>query len=164
MKHHMSDHVDSHKGEMFRESCDEVRTRLNRMVREVEEAMANKTDEVFICMSRDYTEIISGKKSSGEVMPKAERQMRAEVARRIQEREQANAEVDEAEEKAGTGAVDDPNAPEATAATDEPLDEGESSAAQLKAELVDDDMGNNRAFRSYAGDMDWDFLSELTIP
>jgi len=41
---------------MFGESCDEVKKLLIKMCRNVQEQMANKTDEVFVKMSRDYTE------------------------------------------------------------------------------------------------------------
>lgn len=52
--------------------------------------MANKSEEVFVRMSRDYTEIVAGKKSFGQIMPKWERQMRSDIARAIEEREKQN--------------------------------------------------------------------------
>jgi hypothetical protein len=48
-------------------------------------------------MSRDYMEIVAGKRPSGEVMPKWERQMRAAVREAIKNREKRNLEADRAE-------------------------------------------------------------------
>ena len=132
MKHYMTNHIETQRAEMFRESCDEVRTRLNAMAREVEELMANKADEVFLHMSRDYTEIVVGKKTTGEVMPKAERHMRAEVAELIQDREEANIKVEQAHEEAS--AVNSRDA----SANDENPDEDDAVASQLRAEVASD--------------------------
>lgn len=145
MKKYMTDHVESHCGNMFQDSCDEVKQRLTQMLREVKSAMTeyvfrfifssqwtpfhghisgvntfgtlkppsysypfytkglltrrfhSKSDEVFMCMSRDYMEIVAGKRPSGEVMPKWERQMRAAVREAIKNREKRNLEADRAE-------------------------------------------------------------------
>ena len=72
--------------------------------------MANKTDEVYMNMSRDYLEVISGNKVEGKMMQKWERQMRAEVAKIISDREAANLEADEAEEKAKLETLDEAHA------------------------------------------------------
>ena len=45
-----------------------------------------------------YVQVISRSQVHGQIMPKVERQMRAEVARAIEEREKANMEADEAVE------------------------------------------------------------------
>ena len=93
----MSDHVESHRGEMFRESCQEVKQRLTQMLRDVKLGMTDKTDEVFMCMSRDYMEIVAGKRPTGQVMPKWERQIRAAIRQAIEDREKRNLEAAEAE-------------------------------------------------------------------
>ena len=67
------------------------------MVRDVKAAMSDKTDEVFMSMSRDYMEVILGKKSTGQAMPKWERFMRAAVRQAIEDREKRNLEADKAE-------------------------------------------------------------------
>ena len=56
----MSTYIDSHRANMFTDSCEEVRKRLNHMCRQVEEQMANKADKVFMNVQRDYTEIVTG--------------------------------------------------------------------------------------------------------
>jgi len=98
MKQHMNSQVESNL-DMFAESCDEVKKRLVKMCREVEEAVANRADEVFVNMFRDYMEVISGNKVKGQMMEKGEWQMRAEVAKLIESRNKANVEADEADER-----------------------------------------------------------------
>jgi hypothetical protein len=75
---------------MFRESTREVKDHLKEMCRKVEEEMSNKADEVFILMRRDYMTVITGAHMpQGQVMPKAERLARSEIAmiiRRVEER------------------------------------------------------------------------------
>ncbi|ESZ90745.1 hypothetical protein SBOR_8879 [Sclerotinia borealis F-4128] len=72
MKDHMHNHIDQSRHAMFTESCDEVKTRLNKMCQTVEESMNNKIDEVFMLMRRDYLQVLNGAQISGEVMPKCE--------------------------------------------------------------------------------------------
>ena len=50
----MQDHIDQVRHTMFSQSAEEVRNRLKIMLRQIEESMANKADEVFIQISRDY--------------------------------------------------------------------------------------------------------------
>jgi len=76
--------------DMFAESCTEVKQRLTKMCKEVNEAMSVKAEEVFTNMSRDYTQVISGRDAQGQMMPKQERLMRAEVAKAFEELELAN--------------------------------------------------------------------------
>jgi hypothetical protein len=90
MKAHMTTHVDQHRQTMFRESTEEVKKHLKQMCGQVEEQMMNKADEVFVLMRRDYMTVITGQHMpQGHVMPKWERSMKAEIAKLIQEREDA---------------------------------------------------------------------------
>jgi hypothetical protein len=99
MKNHMATHVDTARSEMFKESCDEVRTRLVSMCRQVEQSMGIQTDAIFIKMQRDYMEVVSGTRlAQGQTMPKQERQMRSDVAQTIEDFEKAAAEVQKATE------------------------------------------------------------------
>ena len=109
--------------------------------------MANKADEVFMCMSRDYTEIIAGKVSSDGVIPKAERQMRAGVAKLIEEREEANATVED--DDGAVGHTDIPEAP--TAADKNPI--VDNPALGVKAEVADSDTGRTQSSSPDAGDV-----------
>lgn len=90
MKRHMNDHIEDNKTDMFQQSVDGVKARLTDMCRAVEEEMANKADEVWSTMNRDYTQVISGTQlPEGEQMPKWERLLRAELAKLIRERGEA---------------------------------------------------------------------------
>jgi len=80
MKAAMLAHVDTERHTMFPDSCDEVRTKLKAMLRQVEELMANKADEVFVAISRDYRSVLGGSDApQGEMMPRWQRTMRKEV-------------------------------------------------------------------------------------
>src|ERR1700694_78272 len=90
MEAHMTSHVDQHRQTMFHESTEEVKKHLKQMCSQVEEQMMNKVDEVFVLMRRDYMTVITGQHMpQGHVMPKWERSMKAEIAKLIQEREDA---------------------------------------------------------------------------
>lgn len=52
MKSYMEDHIDVTRQDMFRESVDEVRQRLDTMCEQVEEQMTARSDEVYTMMSR----------------------------------------------------------------------------------------------------------------
>lgn len=85
MKAAMNAHVDQERHVMFQESGDEVRKRLQNMVRSVEELMSNRVDEVFLAMRRDYRSVLGGGEDvQDQVLPKAERLMRKEVMRTIE--------------------------------------------------------------------------------
>ena len=80
MKAAMIEHVDTERHSMFPHSCEEVRTKLKAMLRQVEELMGNKADEVFVAISRDYRSVLGGSDApQGEMMPRWQRTMRKEV-------------------------------------------------------------------------------------
>ena len=85
MKAAMNAHVDQERHVMFQESGDEVRKRLQNLVRRVEESMSNRVDEVFLAMRRDYRSVLGGGEDvQNQVLPKAQRLMRKEVMRTIE--------------------------------------------------------------------------------
>ena len=85
MKAAMNAHVDQERHVMFQESGDEVRKRLQNLVRSVEESMSNRVDEVFLAMRRDYRSVLGGGEDpQGQVLPKSQRLMRKEVIRTIE--------------------------------------------------------------------------------
>ena len=60
--------------------------------------MANKADEVWSAMNRDYTQVVSGTQlPEGHKMPKWERQLRSEVSRIIEDQAKAIKELDKEE-------------------------------------------------------------------
>ncbi|KAG4025453.1 hypothetical protein MFRU_058g00360 [Monilinia fructicola] len=80
MKDHMHKNINRSRHAMFTESCDEVKTKLNKMCQIIEESMNDGTDEVFMLMRRDYLQVLNGAQVTGEVMPKWERHMRSDIA------------------------------------------------------------------------------------
>ncbi|KAI9881074.1 MAG: hypothetical protein M1830_008232 [Pleopsidium flavum] len=80
MKNAMTSIVDQKRITMFRQSTQDVRTRLTKMMTAMEETMKNKADEVFMMMHRDYLAVLGGPDlPKGELMPKWQRMMREEV-------------------------------------------------------------------------------------
>lgn len=80
----MNAHVEQKRQTMFKDSTKEVQQRLKTMLRQVEEIMANKADEVFVAMSRDYKSVLGGGDvPQGELMPKWQRIMRKAVKKTI---------------------------------------------------------------------------------
>jgi hypothetical protein len=92
MQSYMASHVDTVRSKMFQESCDEVRKRLLNMCEQVEEAMSLQTDEIFMRMQRDYTEVVSGTQlPQGHMMPRQERKMKFDIAQTIEDFEKDSA-------------------------------------------------------------------------
>ena len=104
MKGHMEGGVASNL-DMFADSCNQVKQRLTVMCKDVNDAMSVKAEEVFINMSRDYTQVISGTSVQGDIMPKQERLMRAEIAKAFEELELENQAVASKAEDESEGAI-----------------------------------------------------------
>jgi hypothetical protein len=84
MRDHMTDHVHDIIDTVFKDATDTVRGHLKAMAREVEIEMADRTEEVFREVQKDYMTVIAGVKlPEGYIMPKAERQMREQVAEAV---------------------------------------------------------------------------------
>lgn len=128
MKAAMIEHVDAERHTMFADSCEEVRAKLKVMLRQVEEIMANKADEVFVAISRDYRSVLGGSDApQGEMMPRWQRSMRKEVKAVIGRAEKifkrvAGIEVEDDEEEAAENTKE--NEEESLAAQDGGLSEG----------------------------------------
>ncbi|KAL8672577.1 MAG: hypothetical protein Q9168_002982 [Polycauliona sp. 1 TL-2023] len=85
MKSYMKDHVQAQQGTMFKSSTDEVKKQLKDMVSDVEETLADKTDEVFIQIKRDYRSVLGGEDApQGEVLPRVQRLVRKELKKTIE--------------------------------------------------------------------------------
>jgi hypothetical protein len=111
MKTHMTGHVQGIIGTVFKDATDTVRSRLKRMASKVASEMADRTDDVFREVQKDYMTVITGVKlPEGYVVPKAEYQMRAEVAQAVKEAQLvfSGPDVPEPQEEEVSGeAVDD---------------------------------------------------------
>ena len=143
MQHHMVDHINHARSSMFQEICGEVRNRLLDMCKQVEQQMSLKTDEIFMKMQRDYTQVVSGTKlPQGQLMPKNERKMRADVSQTIDgfEREAAEAqEVAQAakaaqEEKDAFEAAQQSSSADSLGFSEERENSGAQSIQKLKSE------------------------------
>lgn len=78
----MNSHVAETRNTMFRDSAEEVRRQLNSLVKDVENTLGDKADEVFIQIKRDYRSVLGGgdTPSDSQVLPRVQRQVRKEVA------------------------------------------------------------------------------------
>lgn len=108
MKVLMLDHVEHKRPTMFQESADEVRRQLENMVHDVGERLADKTDEVFIQIKRDYRAVLGGGNvKQGEVLPRVHRQVRKEIKKTIDGVENMMKEVMGSDVDTDTKAEDD---------------------------------------------------------
>jgi hypothetical protein len=84
MKAAMARHVEEHRQTMFQDSVEKVQNSLQLMLKEAEEKLLNKADELFVQVSRDYRSIFGGGNSvDGEVMSRPQRMMRKSVKKMI---------------------------------------------------------------------------------
>ena len=77
----MNTHVAQERHVMFQQSAENVRNKLVDLVREVEELMKDKADEVFINIKRDYRVALGGHdvQRDGEMLPRTQRAVRKEI-------------------------------------------------------------------------------------
>ncbi|KAL8800856.1 MAG: hypothetical protein Q9182_004876 [Xanthomendoza sp. 2 TL-2023] len=84
MKVYMKDYVETNRHTMFQESAQEVKRQLQAMVKDIEETLADKMDEVFIQIKRDYRAVLgAGDVPEGEVLPRVQRLVRKDIKRTI---------------------------------------------------------------------------------
>ncbi|KAL8820149.1 MAG: hypothetical protein Q9223_001566 [Gallowayella weberi] len=84
MKAYMKDHVETNRHTMFQESAQEVKRQLQATVKDIEETLADKMDEVFIQIKRDYRAVLGdGDVPEGEVLPRVQRLIRKDIKRTI---------------------------------------------------------------------------------
>lgn len=82
----MNAHVDHQRRVMFVESAEGAQMRLEALVKQVEAMMSERVMEVFVAMRRDYRSVLGGaEESQGELLPKAERLMRKELIRILED-------------------------------------------------------------------------------
>jgi hypothetical protein len=76
IKSHMADHVTAQKDTIFRDATQVVRTMIMDLIKDVEERMANHTDQLFAGMRRDYLQVLNNICVEDTKMPKWERSLR----------------------------------------------------------------------------------------
>lgn len=76
---------------MFKDSADNVRSRLKEMLKHAESLLGDKTDDVFVQIKRDYRSIIGNgdMDQEGQILPREQRLARKEVMRVIEGVEKA---------------------------------------------------------------------------
>ncbi|KAH0183485.1 hypothetical protein KCU99_g9481, partial [Aureobasidium melanogenum] len=88
MKNHMADHVTAQKDTIFRDATQVVRTMIMDLIKDVEEHMANHTDQLFAGMRRDYLQVLDNICVEGIRMPKWERSLRGTIEDIIRQSEE----------------------------------------------------------------------------
>ncbi|KEQ76888.1 hypothetical protein M436DRAFT_78624 [Aureobasidium namibiae CBS 147.97] len=88
MKIHMTNHVEAQKDTMFQRATQVVRNMIMDLTKDFEEHMANRTDQVFVGMRRDYLQVLSNVRVDDITMPKWERSLRNKVEDIIQQSEE----------------------------------------------------------------------------
>ncbi|KAL8789297.1 MAG: hypothetical protein Q9213_001220 [Squamulea squamosa] len=84
MKAYMTHHIEANRNIMFQASADEIKRQLGEMVKDVEETLADKTDEVFMQIKRDYRAMLGGGDvPQGEVIPRVQLQVRRDIKKTI---------------------------------------------------------------------------------
>lgn len=90
----MNTHVDHERRVMFGESAEAAQIRLEALVKQVEAMMSERVMEVFVAMRRDYRSVLGGaEETQGELLPKAQRLMRKEIMRIIDDIERVFTDV-----------------------------------------------------------------------
>lgn len=91
MKALMHNHVAQERHVMFQQSAENVREKLIDLVREVEELMKDKADEVFVSIKRDYRVGLGGHdvQRDGEILPRTQRVARKDIKRILDGAEEA---------------------------------------------------------------------------
>jgi hypothetical protein len=87
MKDHMSKHIDKVRDQMFFKAAITVQRHLEAMCKALESIMEEKADEIYIKMKGDYMRVLGGGQlqfNYASVLPKAERELRAEVLEILQ--------------------------------------------------------------------------------
>jgi hypothetical protein len=79
MKAMMSRHVESVRHQMFTDSTNAVQKLLRKLIKDIEDFLLGKADQVFISVKRDYESVVLGRQAATHQLPREQRQIRAEV-------------------------------------------------------------------------------------
>lgn len=86
MKAAMNSHVAAERHVMFQRSVDQVKDRLDAMIKDMKDELDDKIDEIFIKLRRDYLAVLGGGDipKDGQLLPKAQRLVRKQVLQLIE--------------------------------------------------------------------------------
>ena len=79
MKVMMTQHVDGVRHQVFNDSTNAVKKSLEKLVKDIEDFLLGKADEVFISVKRDYESVVLGRHAATQQLPREQRQIRSEV-------------------------------------------------------------------------------------
>lgn len=79
MKALMIGHVDQVRYQMFNDSTNAVKRSLKKMVKDIEDFLLGKADEIFLSVKRDYESVVLGRSAASRQLPREQRQIRADV-------------------------------------------------------------------------------------
>lgn len=135
MKTHMTNHVTAQKDTMFQRATQVVRNMITDLIKDVEEHMANRVDQVFVGMRRDYLQVLSNVRVDDITMPKWERSLRSTIEDVIHQSEEGfeaileGRDVAVVEEEASAGALKH---------KDDDTDDEDMDAAPVKKKVKED--------------------------
>ena len=79
MKAMMSRHVEGVRHQMFSDSTNAVQKLLRKLIKDIEDFLLEKADQVFISVKRDYESVVLGRQAATHQLPREQRQVRADV-------------------------------------------------------------------------------------
>jgi hypothetical protein len=79
MKAMMNRHIEGVRHQMFSDSTNAVQKLLKKLIKDIEDFLLGKADEVFISVKRDYESAVLGRQAATHQLPREQRQIRADV-------------------------------------------------------------------------------------
>jgi uncharacterized protein YeeX (DUF496 family) len=79
MKAMMSRHVEGVRHQMFSDSTNAVQKLLRKLIKDIENFLLEKADQVFMSVKRDYESAVLGRQAATHQLPRERRQIRADV-------------------------------------------------------------------------------------
>ncbi|KAG2164356.1 hypothetical protein JADG_004095 [Aureobasidium aubasidani] len=113
MKAYMNNHVTAQKDIMFQRATEVVRNMITDLIKEVEDNMEDRTDQVFVGMRRDYLQVLGNVRIEDITMPNSERSLQDAIQEIIQQSEEVfkaileGRDVPSLEQDVSTGAIED---------------------------------------------------------
>jgi hypothetical protein len=87
MKAMMSRHVEGTRHQMFSDSTNAVQKLLRKLIKDIEDFLLEKADQVFISVKRDYESAVLGRQAPTHQLPREQRQIRADVNNIVEDTE-----------------------------------------------------------------------------
>jgi hypothetical protein len=141
MKAMMSRHVEGARHQMFSDSTNAVQKLLRKLIKDIEDFLLEKADQVFISVKRDYESVVLGRQAATHQLPREQRQIRADVNNTVEDMELIFKKVVGLEPETPERVVEDPeekNAPvKAEGAVQDVMVDGIENAEDAKNDTDD---------------------------